>query len=54
MIEERREQPRNYVDKLEKVIDNNVFTIDGLKKIKKLLQLEQKIDNLLNKTHDWK
>ena len=47
MIEERREQPRNYVDKLEKVIDNNVYTIDGLKKIKKLLQLEQKIDNLV-------
>ena len=51
---EQREEPRNYVDKLEKVIDNNVFTIEGLKKIKKLLQLERKIDELLDKTHDWK
>ena len=51
---EHREEPRNYVDKLEKVIDNNVFTIDGLKKMKKLLQLEWKMDELLNKTHGWK
>jgi len=51
---EQGEQPENYVDTLEKVVDNNIYTIGGLKKIKKLLQLEQKIDNLLSKTHDWK
>lgn len=51
---ERREEPRNYVDKIEKAIDTNVYTISGLKKLKKLLKLEYKIDELLNKTHEWK
>ena len=56
MIEERRKEPRNYIDKLKKEMNNPVTIWDysalGLERLCKLLRLEEKADRVLDKTHE--